>query len=212
MPAGGALAVDRVGFSEAVESGADGRPAGRDPPRGDRGLPPADWDEIIIATGPLTSPSLAEALAALTGEESLAFFDAIAPIVYRDTIDFDVAWFQSRYDKGEGADYINCPLDREQYEAFVAALLAGEKTEFHEWEKSTPYFDGCLPVEIMAARGPDTLRWGPMKPVGLRDPRTGRRPHARRAAAPGQRAGARSTTWSASRPSCGTASRSASSA
>ena len=115
---------------------------------------------------------------ALTGEESLAFFDAIAPIVYRETIDFDVAWFQSRYDKGEGADYINCPLDREQYEAFVAALLAGEKTEFHEWEKSTPYFDGCLPVEIMASRGPDTLRWGPMKPVGLRDPRTGRRPHA----------------------------------
>jgi methylenetetrahydrofolate--tRNA-(uracil-5-)-methyltransferase len=121
---------------------------------------------------------LAEALIALTGEESLAFFDAIAPIVYRDTVDFDIAWFQSRYEKGEGADYINCPLDREQYEAFVAALLAGEKTEFHEWEKSTPYFDSCLPVEIMAARGPDTLRWGPMKPVGLRDPRTGRRPHA----------------------------------
>jgi methylenetetrahydrofolate--tRNA-(uracil-5-)-methyltransferase len=118
----------------------------------------------------------------LTGEDALAFFDAIAPIVYRDTVDFDTAWFQSRYDKegpgGGTADYINCPLDREQYETFVAALLAGEKTEFHEWEKTTPYFDGCLPVEIMAARGPDTLRWGPMKPVGLRDPRTDRRPWA----------------------------------
>src|SRR5207248_2323302 len=118
----------------------------------------------------------------LTGEESLAFFDAIAPIVHRDTIDFDKAWFQSRYDKeGPGggiADYINCPLDHEQYEAFVAALLAGDKTEFHEWEKKTPYFEGCLPVEVMAARGADTLRFGPMKPVGLRDPRTGQRPHA----------------------------------
>jgi methylenetetrahydrofolate--tRNA-(uracil-5-)-methyltransferase len=117
-------------------------------------------------------------MAALTGEESLAFFDAIAPIVYRDTIDFEQAWFQSRYDRGEGADYVNCPLDREQYAAFVEALLSADKTEFHEWETSTPYFDGCLPVEIMAARGPDTLRWGPMKPVGLTDPRTSRRPYA----------------------------------
>jgi methylenetetrahydrofolate--tRNA-(uracil-5-)-methyltransferase len=178
VPAGGALAVDRVGFSDAVENALTADPLIEIRREEIAGLPPSEWDETIIATGPLTSPSLAEALIALTGEESLAFFDALAPIVHRDTIDFDRAWFQSRYDKGEGADYINCPLDREQYEAFVAALLAGDKTEFHEWEKSTPYFDGCLPVEIMAARGLDTLRWGPMKPVGLRDPRTGRRPHA----------------------------------
>src|SRR3954468_4268305 len=178
VPAGGALAVDRVGFSEAVEAALTAEPLIEISREEIAGLPPPEWDEVIIATGPLTSPSLAEALVALTSEESLAFFDAIAPIVYRETVDFEVAWFQSRYDKGEGADYINCPLDREQYEAFVAALLEGEKTEFHEWEKSTPYFDGCLPVEIMASRGPDTLRSGPMKPVGLRDPRTGSRPHA----------------------------------
>src|SRR4051812_3855396 len=178
VPAGGALAVDRVGVSDAVEAALIADPLIEIRREEIAGLPPSEWDEIIIATGPLTSPSLAEALRTLTGEESLAFFDALAPIAYRDTIDFDVAWFQSRYDKGEGADYINCPLDRDQYEAFVAALLEGDKTEFHEWEKSTPYFDGCLPVEIMASRGPDTLRWGPMKPVGLRDPRTGRRPHA----------------------------------
>src|SRR4051794_26309113 len=153
VPAGGALAVDRVGFSEAVENALNSDPLIEIRREEIAGLPPPDWDEIVIATGPLTSASLAEALAGLTGEESLAFFDAIAPIVYRDTIDFEVAWFQSRYDKGEGADYINCPLDREQYVAFVEALLAGEKTGFHEWEKATPYFDGCLPVEIMAERG-----------------------------------------------------------
>src|SRR5215204_36190 len=141
VPAGGALAVDRIGFSDAVEAALTADPLVEIRREEIAGLPPSEWDEVIIATGPLTSPSLAEALAALTGEESLAFFDAIAPIVYRDTIDFDVAWLQSRYDKGEGADYINCPLDREQYAAFVAALLEGEKTEFHEWEKSTPYFD-----------------------------------------------------------------------
>jgi methylenetetrahydrofolate--tRNA-(uracil-5-)-methyltransferase len=178
VPAGGALAVDRVGFSEAVEAALAADPLVEIRREEVAGLPPADWDEVIVATGPLTSPALAAALASLTGEEGLAFFDAIAPIVYRDTIDFETAWLQSRYDKGNGADYINCPLDRAQYEAFVAALLAGDKIEFYEWEKSTPYFDGCLPVEIMAARGPDTLRWGPMKPVGLRDPRTARRPHA----------------------------------
>jgi methylenetetrahydrofolate--tRNA-(uracil-5-)-methyltransferase len=142
------------------------------------GLPPAEWDEVIVATGPLTSPPLAAALIAVTGEESLAFFDAIAPIVYRDTIDFDKAWFQSRYDKGDGADYVNCPLDRDEYAAFVTALLAGETIELRDWERRTPYFDGCLPIEVMAARGRDTLRWGPMKPVGLRDPKTARRPHA----------------------------------
>ena len=182
VPAGGALAVDRVGFSEAVEAALAAESLVEIRREEVAGLPPAEWDEVIIATGPLTSPALAEDIARLTGEESLAFFDAIAPIVYRDAVDFEKAWFQSRYDKvgpgGDGADYINCPLDRDEYEAFVAALLAGEKTEFHDWEKSTPYFEGCLPVEVMAARGPDTLRFGPMKPVGLRDPRTGKRPYA----------------------------------
>ncbi|MEX1107669.1 MAG: methylenetetrahydrofolate--tRNA-(uracil(54)-C(5))-methyltransferase (FADH(2)-oxidizing) TrmFO, partial [Dongiaceae bacterium] len=143
------------------------------------GLPPADWDATIIATGPLTAPGLAAAIRNLTGEADLAFFDAIAPIVHRDSIDMDIAWFQSRYDKegpgGGTADYINCPFDQSQYEAFLDALLAGDKTEFREWEKDTPYFDGCLPIEIMAARGRDTLRWGPMKPVGLTNPRTGHR-------------------------------------
>src|SRR5438045_2127256 len=182
VPAGGALAVDRVGFSEAVEAALVAEPLIEISREEIAGLPPPDWDEIIIATGPLTSPVLAEAIGALTGEESLAFFDAIEPIGHRDTIDFDTAWFQSRYDKvgpgGGVADYINCPLERDEYEAFVTALLAGEKIEFHEWEKSTPYFEGCLPVEVMAARGADTLRFGPMKPVGLRDPKTGRRPYA----------------------------------
>jgi methylenetetrahydrofolate--tRNA-(uracil-5-)-methyltransferase len=177
VPAGGALAVDRIGFSDAVEAALAAEPLIEIRREEIAGLPPGEWDEVIVATGPLTSPALAEAIAALTGEESLAFFDAIAPIVHRHTIDLAKAWFQSRYDKGDGADYINCPLDRVEYEAFVAALLAGDKTEFHEWEK-TPYFEGCLPVEVMAARGPDTLRFGPMKPVGLTDPRTGRRSHA----------------------------------
>jgi len=182
LPAGTALAVDRIGFSAAVEAALAAEPLVHIRREEIAGLPPAEWDEVIVATGPLTSPALAAALVGLTGEDALAFFDAIAPIVYRDTIDFEIAWFQSRYDKpgpgGGGADYVNCPLDRERYAAFVAALLAGETIEFREWEKSTPYFDGCLPIEVMAARGPDTLRWGPMKPVGLRDPRTGRRPHA----------------------------------
>ncbi|NJL07491.1 MAG: methylenetetrahydrofolate--tRNA-(uracil(54)-C(5))-methyltransferase (FADH(2)-oxidizing) TrmFO, partial [Methylacidiphilales bacterium] len=138
------------------------------------GLPPADWDSVILATGPLTSPPLAEAVKALTGEADLAFFDAIAPIVHRDSIDMDVAWFQSRYDKagpgGSGADYINCPLDRDRYEAFIDGLLAGDKTPFKEWEAATPYFDGCLPIEVMAERGRQTLRHGPMKPFGLTNP------------------------------------------
>jgi methylenetetrahydrofolate--tRNA-(uracil-5-)-methyltransferase len=182
LPAGGALAVDRDGFAAAVTERLLAEPAVR-LERGEvAGLPPAEWDSVILATGPLTSPALAEAIAALTGEESLAFYDAIAPIVHRETIDLDKAWFQSRYDKagpgGGGADYINCPLDRAQYGAFVAALLAGEKTAFKEWEASTPYFEGCLPIEVMAARGPETLRFGPMKPVGLTDPHTDRRPYA----------------------------------
>jgi len=145
-------------------------------------LPPDDWRNVIVATGPLTSPRLAQAIQALTGEDALAFFDAIAPIVYRETINFDIAWMQSRYDKkgpgGDGADYINCALDAEQYAAFLKALLDGEKTEFKEWEESTPYFEGCLPVEVMAERGPDTLRFGPMKPVGLTNPHKEEKPHA----------------------------------
>jgi methylenetetrahydrofolate--tRNA-(uracil-5-)-methyltransferase len=183
LPAGGALAVDRHGFSAAVQQALLEHPLVELQREEIAGLPPADWDSVIVATGPLTSPDLAAAIAKITGEESLAFFDAIAPIVHYESIDQSIAWKQSRYDKvgpsgGEGADYFNCPLNKEEYEAFVAGLVAGDKTEFKEWEASTPYFDGCLPIEVMAARGPDTLRWGPMKPVGLRDPRTGRRPWA----------------------------------
>jgi methylenetetrahydrofolate--tRNA-(uracil-5-)-methyltransferase len=182
LPAGGALAVDRHGFSAAVQEALLAHPLVELRREEVAGLPPEDWDSAIIATGPLTSPALAEAIAKLTGESSLAFFDAIAPIVHYDSIDQSIAWKQSRYDKGgpagDGADYLNCPLNKEEYEDFVAGLLAGEKTEFKKWETNTPYFDGCLPIEVMAARGPDTLRWGPMKPVGLRDPRTGRRPWA----------------------------------
>ena len=178
VAAGGALAVDREGFSAAVEMAISSEPLIRIAREEIAGLPPADWDSVIVATGPLTSPALAEAVRALTGEDLLAFFDAIAPIVHRDSIDMDVAWLQSRYDKGGGADYINCPLGESQYASFIDALLAAEKTVFHEWEKSTPYFEGCLPIEVMAERGRDTLRFGPMKPVGLTDPRTGRRSYA----------------------------------
>jgi methylenetetrahydrofolate--tRNA-(uracil-5-)-methyltransferase len=182
LPAGGALAVDRDGFAEAVTARLAAHPLVSILREEVAGLPPAEWDQVIVATGPLTSPALAAAIQRLTGETSLAFFDAIAPIVYRDSIDFARAWFQSRYDKagpaGDGADYINCPLDKPQYLGFVAALLAGEKTQFKDWEKDTPYFEGCLPIEVMAARGPDTLRFGPMKPVGLTDPHSGRRPYA----------------------------------
>lgn len=144
--------------------------------------PRNDEESVIFATGPLTSSSLADSIRNLTGEDSLAFFDAIAPIVHADSIDFDIAWKQSRYDKegpgGDKAAYVNCPMDEAQYVAFINALNAGAKTEFREWEKNTPYFEGCLPIEVMAERGPDTLRFGPMKPVGLMDPRVGKRPHA----------------------------------
>ncbi|MCP5365952.1 MAG: methylenetetrahydrofolate--tRNA-(uracil(54)-C(5))-methyltransferase (FADH(2)-oxidizing) TrmFO [Hyphomicrobiales bacterium] len=170
VPAGGALAVDRDGFSGAVQQALETHPLVT-LERGEvAGLPPADWDSVIVATGPLTSDALAAAVRELTGEESLAFFDAIAPIVYRETIDFDRAWFQSRYDKGTGKDYVNCPLDRDQYHALVDALLAGDKTGFKDWERDTPYFEGCLPVEVMAERGRETLAHGPMKPVGLTNP------------------------------------------
>lgn len=178
VPAGGALAVDRDAFSRDVTTALEAHPLIEIRREEVAGLPPAQWDSVIIATGPLTSPALAEAISRLNGEEGLAFFDAIAPIVYRESIDFSKAWFQSRYDKGGGKDYINCPLDKEQYEAFVDALLGGEKTEFREWEKDTPYFEGCLPIEVMAERGRETLRYGPMKPVGLVDPSTGREPYA----------------------------------
>jgi len=174
VPAGGALAVDRDGFSAAVTRALQEHPLIK-LQRGEiTGLPPAEWDNVIIATGPLTSAPLAEAVRALTDENALAFFDAIAPIVHKDSIDMSVAWFQSRYDKsgpgGTGADYINCPMTKEQYDVFVDALLAGETSEFREWEANTPYFDGCLPIEVMAARGRETLRYGPMKPVGLTNP------------------------------------------
>jgi methylenetetrahydrofolate--tRNA-(uracil-5-)-methyltransferase len=173
LPAGGALAVDREGFSAAITAALEGDPL-IDIRREEVLVPPVDCDNVIIATGPLTSPALAEAIRALTGEDALAFFDAIAPIVHRDTIDFAIAWFQSRYDKagpaGSGADYINCPLTRPQYNAFVDALLDGEKIAFRDFEM-TPYFDGCLPIEVMAERGRETLRHGPMKPFGLTNPR-----------------------------------------
>ena len=174
LPAGGALAVDRVAFSDAVTAAIAAHPA-ITVARGEvAGLPPAEWQNVIIATGPLTSRPLAEAIQRLTGVEELAFFDAIAPIVHAETIDFDIVWAQSRYDKpgpaGTGADYLNCPMTEAEYNRFVDALLAGEKHVFHEWE-NVPYFDGCLPVEVMAERGRETLRHGPLKPVGLTNPR-----------------------------------------
>lgn len=174
VPAGGALAVDREGFAAAVTEALASRPE-ITLSRGEiDSLPPADWDNVIIATGPLTSKALADAIQSVTGTEALAFFDAIAPIVHFDTINMDVAWFQSRYDKvgpgGTGKDYINCPMDKDAYEAFIDALLAGEAHKHHDWEK-IPYFEGCLPMEVMARRGRETPRHGPMKPVGLTNPR-----------------------------------------
>ena len=174
VPAGGALAVDRDGFSQAVTAKLGSHPLITIVREEIAGLPPADWDNVIVATGPLTSPALAAAILDLTGEDALSFFDAIAPIVHADSIDFDIAWRQSRYDKegpgGDAAAYVNCPMDKAQYEAFIDALLNGPKAEFKEWE-NVPYFDGCLPIEVMAERGRETLRHGPMKPVGLTNPR-----------------------------------------
>jgi methylenetetrahydrofolate--tRNA-(uracil-5-)-methyltransferase len=181
LPAGSALAVDRDGFADTISGALRAEPL-IDIRREQVVDPPADWDSVIIATGPLTSPALAETLRGLTGQDALAFFDAIAPIVHRETIDFGVAWFQSRYDKigpaGSGADYINCPLNQAQYHAFIDALLAGEKIAFHDFEMATPYFEGCLPIEVMAERGRETLRHGPMKPFGLRNPRSSEKPYA----------------------------------
>ena len=174
VPAGGALAVDREGFSRAVTAALESHPLIEIRREEITGLPPAEWDNVILATGPLTSPALAEAILGLTGESALAFFDAIAPIVHFDSIDMGKAWFQSRYDKagpgGTGADYINCPMDEAQYNAFIDALISGDKAPVREFEAKTPYFDGCLPIEVMAERGRETLRFGPMKPVGLTNP------------------------------------------
>lgn len=183
VPAGGALAVDRERFSAAVTERLMAHPL-ITVERGEvAGLPLAGWDSVVIATGPLTSPALAQAIRDKTGETSLAFFDAIAPIVYADSVDTEKAWFQSRYDKGETAAertaYLNCPLDRAQYDTFIDALLAAPKTEFRDWEKNTPYFEGCLPIEVMAERGRETLRYGPLKLVGLINPhQPAAKPHA----------------------------------
>jgi len=185
VPAGSALAVDRDVFSDAVTAALTAHPlvsVERGEVRALDALLDGPDARVLYCTGPLTSPALADSIRNLTGEDSLAFFDAIAPIVHADSINFDIAWKQSRYDKegpgGDKAAYVNCPMDQAQYEAFIAALNSGEKTEFKEWEKNTPYFEGCLPIEVMAARGVDTLRFGPMKPVGLMDPRVGKRPYA----------------------------------
>ena len=178
VPAGSALAVDREGFAAAVTHALQVHPLIEVVRERVDTLPEGP---AIVATGPLTAAPLAEAIAGASGQGSLAFFDAIAPIVYKDSIDMDVAWMASRWNKqeeGSTGDYINCPMTKEQYLAFHEGLLAGDKTHFREWEKDTPYFEGCMPIEVMAERGEDTLRYGPMKPVGLDDPRTGRWPYA----------------------------------
>ena len=170
VPAGAALAVDRDNFSAAVQQAIESEPLITLVREEITSIDFKADERVIIATGPLTSPALSEAIVKLTGNENLAFFDAIAPIIHKDSIDFKKAWFQSRYDKGDGADYINCPMNREQYECFIQDLVDGEKVSFHEWEETTPYFEGCLPIEVMAERGPQTLSFGPMKPVGLTNP------------------------------------------
>ena len=175
VPAGSALAVDRDGYAEAVTAAIKGHPHIELVRERVDTLPVGP---AIIATGPLTGSTLAAAIKSETGEDALAFFDALAPIAYRESINMEIAWMASRWDKGDGADYINCPMDRDQYYAFIEALQTGDKTEFKEWEANTPYFDGCMPIEVMAERGPETLRHGPMKPMGLDNPRTGRWPYA----------------------------------
>ncbi len=175
VPAGSALAVDRDHFSESVTAAIDGHARIMLVRERIDALPDGP---TIIATGPLTGAALAAGIGAVTGREALAFFDALAPIVHRESIDLEIAWFASRWDKGETKDYINCPMTKDEYLAFHTGLIEGEKTAFKEWEKDTPYFDGCMPIEVMAERGVDTLRYGPMKPVGLDDPKTGRWPYA----------------------------------
>ncbi len=170
VPAGGALAVDRDGFSAAVEKALSEHPLVTISREEVTDLENLDWDSVIVATGPLTSDALSQSIRTITGADQMAFFDAIAPIIYKDSIDFSKAWYQSRYDKGDGSDYINCAMDKEQYHAFIQALLDAEKQDFKDWEKDTPYFEGCLPIEVMAERGVETLTFGPMKPVGLTNP------------------------------------------
>ncbi len=182
LPAGGALAVDRDIFSQDVTKTLEEHPLITIERSEVDGLPPSEWDSCIIATGPLTSDALAQDIKKVTGEDELAFFDALAPIVYKDSIDMSKAWMQSRYDKmtahGNGKDYINCPMTKDQYYAFIDALIAAEKMEFKDWEKDTPYFEGCMPIEVMAERGPQTLSFGPMKPVGLTNPHSDEQPYA----------------------------------
>ncbi|WP_353216626.1 methylenetetrahydrofolate--tRNA-(uracil(54)-C(5))-methyltransferase (FADH(2)-oxidizing) TrmFO [Sandarakinorhabdus sp.] len=175
VPAGSALAVDRDQFSNGVTAALAVHPGVTIVRELIAGLPPTDWDSVIIATGPLTAAPLAEAIRSLTGEDSLAFFDAIAPVIHYDSINRDIAWLQSRWDRDDTKDYLNCPMDKAQYNDFIDAMLAAEKTEFKAWEADTPYFDGCMPIEVMAERGRNTPRFGPMKPVGLTNPATGRR-------------------------------------
>lgn len=178
VPAGSALAVDRDRFSEYVQS----KLLDHELFTLERGevdaIPPEEWGNVIIATGPLTSEKLANAVLEITGVDELQFFDAIAPIIYKDTINFKKAWFQSRYDKGDGADYINCPLSKEQYYDFIDAITDGEKSDYKDWEKDIPFFEGCMPIEVMAERGPETLSYGPMKPVGLTNPHSDEKPYA----------------------------------
>ena len=182
VPAGGALAVDREHFSDAVTAALEAEPLVDIRREEVDALPPADWSSVILATGPLTSDALSAVIGGLTGADELAFFDAIAPIIYKESIDFSSAWYQSRYDKpgpgGTGKDYINCAMTKDQYNNFIDELLAGEKTSFKEWEENTPYFEGCLPIEVMAERGRETLSFGPMKPVGLTNPHSDERSHA----------------------------------
>ncbi len=174
VPAGSALAVDRDDFAARVTAAIDAHPL-IEVRRELVAEPDPAWESVIIATGPLTATPLADWIATHTGEDALAFFDAIAPIVHFDSIDMDTAWFQSRWDKGDSKDYINCPMDCDQYVAFIAAMGAAEKTSYKQWEANTPYFDGCMPIEVMAERGLNTPRFGPMKPVGLTNPKTGHR-------------------------------------
>ena len=182
LPAGSALAVDRDAFSRAVTEAIEEHPNIQISREEVSEVPPSDWGQVIVATGPLTSSALAESILAHTSSDSLAFFDAIAPIVYADSVDMSKAWMQSRYDKGETEEertaYLNCPMSEVEYNEFIDALLASEKTEFKDWERDTPYFDGCLPIEVMAERGRETLRFGPMKPVGLTNPHSDQKPHA----------------------------------
>ncbi len=179
VPAGSALAVDRDDFAGRVTAAIESEPLITIRREMITGIPPADWANVIIATGPLTATPLAEAIRGVTGEDALAFFDAIAPVIHHESIDLDIAWAQSRWDRpnenGDTKDYLNCPMDKEQYNAFIDEMLAAEKASFKDWEANTPYFDGCMPIEVMAERGRMTPRFGPMKPVGLTNPKTGRR-------------------------------------